>query len=112
MQKFIDMISIQLQSKRTWASITSFVTLIGTIWFPDKLPQAIGIVVILQSWALGDAVRPAVSKWLAKPEAEKKFDVPEEVLAAVRQTMIEHAMGAVSTYNQPVVIEVPKNDVH
>jgi hypothetical protein len=97
-QKFIDMISIQLQSKRTWASITSFVTLVGTLWFPEQLPRALGLVVVLQTWALSDAQRPATSKFTnTTPQTEQPFEVPEEVLDVLRQTMVKNAIGSIAT---------------
>lgn len=101
MQSFLNGLSIQLQSKRTWATITSFVTLIGTIWFPEQLPRAIALVFTLQTWALSDAQRPAVSKF-TKPtlQPEQPFEVPSEVLSVVREKMVEGAIGSIS--NQPV----------
>jgi hypothetical protein len=77
MQKFLDMISIQLQSKRTWATITSLLSVIGGVFFPQYLEGALAIAGILQSWALSDAVRPAVSKWLNKTQAEQPELSPE-----------------------------------
>jgi hypothetical protein len=97
-QKFIDGLSIQLQSKRTWATITSIVTLIGTIWFPEQLPKAIGLIAILQTWALSDAMRPATSKFTnANPQPEQPFEVPSEVLSVLREKMVESAIGSISS---------------
>lgn len=101
MKKFIDGISIQLQSKRTWATITSFVTLIGTLWFPEQLPRAIALVFALQTWALSDSNRPAVSKFTkTDPQPEQPFEVPAEVLSVLREKMVESAIGSISS--QPV----------
>lgn len=98
MRSFLDGFSIQLQSKRTWATITSFVTLIGTIWFPEQLTRAIGIVFTLQTWALSDASRPAVSKFTkTDPQPEQPFEVPKEVLSVVREKMVEGAIGSISS---------------
>ena len=104
MQKFIDMISIQLQSKRTWATITSLLSVIGGVFFPQYLEGALAIAGILQSWALSDAVRPAVSKFTnTTSQTEQPFEVPEEVLATIRQTMIKNAIGSISTNEKPTV---------
>jgi hypothetical protein len=101
MQSFFNGLSIQLQSKRTWATITSIVTLIGTIWFPEQLPKALGLVFVLQTWALSDSNRPAVSKFTkTDPQPEQPFEVPSEVLSVLREKMVESAIGSIS--NQPV----------
>lgn len=97
MQKFIDMVSIQLQSKRTWATITSLLTVIGGMYFPQYLNGALAIAAVLQSWTVSDAVRPAVSKWLNQTEPQQSFEVPEEVLEVLRQTMVKNAIGSIAT---------------
>ena len=113
MKSFFNGLSIQLQSKRTWASIVSIVTLFCTLWFPDKLGWALGIVATLQSWAVSDSNRPAVSKFTKVTDSEKPFEVPEKVLTVLREAMVEHAVESVTAYNtKQVLIEVPKNDVN
>ena len=110
MKSFFDMISIQLQSKRTWASIASIVTLICTLWYPDKLAWALGIVATIQSWVISDAKRPAASKF--SPQPEKQFDVPEQVLAVLRESMVEKAIGTIVSSKDNPLKEVPKQDVN
>ena len=110
MKSFFDMLSIQLQSKRTWATITSAVTLFGTLWFPEQLPKALGLVFVLQTWALSDAQRPAVSKF--SPQPDKQFEVPEQVLSVLRESMVDKAIGTIVSSKDNSLKEVLKQDVN
>ena len=99
------MISIQLQSKRTWATITSLLTVIGGVFFPQYLEGALAIAAILQSWAVSDAVRPAVSKFTnPNPQTEQSFEVPDEVLSVLREKMIDNAIDSIAS---PKVRAIP-----
>jgi len=110
MKSFFDMLSIQFQSKRTWATMISLLTVLGGMYFPDHLNEALAIAAILQSWAVSDAVRPAASKFSDGTKTQEPFEVPDEVLSVLRETMVENAIGSIATNR--TLVENRENNVN
>jgi hypothetical protein len=94
---------VLVHSKRAWATFTSILTTIGGMLFPQYLTGCLVIVGVLQSWVVGETYRPASLKNApVEPESKQTgFVVPDEVLNALRETMVRNAMAKIS--DLPVV---------